>query len=412
MEDKHKILWLGSFKTKEQFERMPAKTIGQASGYASEKGIIKGLDAALKEGYVLDTVSLDAYPPYPIYPSLFVKKDVISRNENSLDVSVGYFNIKYFNYIFRSLALFKEVVKWSRSRIGTESNTIYVYAPSVTKLKAAIYLKNKYKAKVFVIIPDVPEFVNLEAPRIIRFMKKKTGIKMRKQFELVDGFILYSSKMAEYYNIPQNKWILMEGVFDPEEANTEYNYTEKSSNAKKIMYSGALDKNRGIPQLLEAFMSIENDDYELWLTGAGRSDELIYSCIEKDKRIKHFGYLDSREDVLKLQSQADVLVHTRDINSPAAPYCFPSKLFEYLVAGKSVISVRLDGIPNEYFDYMIPIESLSVDDIKAAIIAALKDQEENAKRAERARNFVLETKNSYVQAKKILKFSNTPYKNV
>ena len=397
-----KYLWLGSYQSSEQFEKMLARNIGQASGYASQKGIIKGLDYYIKGQDSLDTIGVVSYPPYPMYPKVKVSREAWSRTGTSRDVTIGYIDIKYITYIFRNRSLQKEVKNWGRG-IDSENVVVIVYEPSVAKLRAAIYLKRKYKAKIFVIIPDIPELVNLGANKVIKAGKRYAAKRMQEQFKMVDGFVLYSECMANYYHLKDEQWILMEGVYDPDESDIESVPDDHST--IRLIYCGALDKFRGIPQLLDAFNELRDKDYELWFTGAGESDNLIRERALKDDRIHHYGYLDNREEVLKLQKRADILIHIRNVASPAAPYCFPSKIFEYLATGKTVISVRIPGIPEEYFKYMIPIENLTSDGIRNAIKGAvIKDREERAKLGAEAREFVIDKKNSYVQAKKILDF--------
>lgn len=404
MTAKKKILWLGSYQSEELFRKMLARNIGQASGYASQKGLIKGLDAILDTDTVLDTIGVISYPAYPVYPKKKVEREEWKRTKSSRDVCIGYGNIKYLTYLSRAHALKKEVKLWAKTKAGVEENTVFIYEPSVAKLKAALYLKKRFGAKIFVIIPDIPELVNLGAGKLLKIGKQLSAKKQRKLFKQVDGFILYSAHMADYYGFKDGSWILMEGVFDPSEA--EISAEEKENDGTlRMMYCGALDEFRGIPQLLDAFDTLRDRPYELWLTGAGRSDSLIKERVANDPRIRHFGYLDSRDDVLKLQSEVDILIHTRDVSSPAAPYCFPSKLFEYLVTGKAVISVRIPGIPDEYFDYMTPIETLTADGIRDAIRAAVEtDAEQRRSRGSKAREFVLTQKNSAVQAQKIMDF--------
>lgn len=399
---KHRILWLGSYQSSEQFKNMLARNIGHASGYASQKGIIKGLDAIFDDETELDTIGVISYPQYPQYPQIRVRTEKWSRTGTSHDETIGFLNLKYITYFFRSRNLIKSVKSWSKKRIGLKDTSVIIYEPSVSKLRAALYLKEKFDAKVFVVIPDIPELVNLGANKVVKIAKKYAAMKMKTLFEKCDGFILYSACMADYYGFPDDKWILMEGVFDPDEANKVLR--SEPHDTVRLMYSGALDEFRGIPQLLDAFEKLDGK-YELWLTGAGRLDEHIHKLSKIDKRIHHFGYLDTREEVLELQRRADVLVHIRDINSPAAPYCFPSKLFEYLVSGKPVISVKIPGIPEEYFNYIIPIEDLTCEEIVRSIrMVDEMTTDEKQTSCEAARSFVLNKKNSIVQARKIWSF--------
>lgn len=406
VKNKKAMLWLGSFQSDEIFRNMLARNIGQASGFTSQKGLIKGLDSILDDQCILDTIGVISYPAYPKYPLKKAEPKEWSRTGKSKDINIGYMTLKYITYLSRQNSLTKEVKTWAKERAGSEENIVIVYEPSVAKMKSATYLKQKHNASIFVVIPDIPKLVDLGASRIIKLGKKLSEKKQMKLFEQVDGFILYSSHMAEYYGFSDDRWMLMEGVFDPEEAEIATN-VKKDDKCIKLMYCGALDEYRGIPQLLDAFAQLQGGSYELWLTGAGRSENLIRERQRNDPRIKYFGYLDSRKEVLELEQQADILIHTRDLKSPAAPYCFPSKLFEYLVTGKSVLSVDIPGIPKEYFKYMIKIEDLTVEKIREAIhIAVSMDDEQRKKIGEAGKTFVLDKKNSTVQAQRMIDFMN------
>lgn len=401
---KRKFLWLGSYQSAEQFKTMLARNIGQASGYASQKGLMKGLDAIKQPDTEIDTISVIAYPLYPQYPQKHVDEIRWSRTGASTDVCIGFRNTHMSAYLSRWRSLLRAAKDWGRSHRGDE-NTVIIYEPSVEKLQAALMLKKRYAAKVFVVIPDVPELVNLGASRVKRLVKKLFANIMRKQFKNVDGFILYSACMADYYGFSPGRWMLMEGVFDPEEA--DINTVADSHDTTRLIYCGALDEYRGIPQLLDAFQSLEDNSFELWLTGAGRSVAEIKHLARKDKRIQYFGYLENRNDVLKLQLRSDILVHIRSVTSPAAPYCFPSKLLEYLVTGKPVISVILPGIPEEYYQYMVPIQDLTSDGIRGAIMKAVEQLKQGNSTGQKARDFVLNNKSSHVQAQRIMDFINS-----
>lgn len=229
---------------------------------------------------------------------------------------------------------------------------------------------------------------------------------MKEIIKKCDGIIVYAEPMADYYELDSDKWILMEGVFDSEEY-SENNVVFESNNKFSLMYSGAITKHRGIPELLDAFELFEDKRMELWFTGEGNCDELVNKYAEQDSRIKHYGFLDSREDVLAIQRKADVLIHTRRTDAASAAYCFPSKIFEYMVSGKPILSVRIPGIPNEYFKYMMPIEELSKEGIYNAINAVRNRSKEELKLvAEQARDYVLNEKNEKIQSKRILAFAN------
>ena len=100
-----------------------------------------------------------------------------------------------------------------------------------------------------------------------------------------------------------------------------------------------------------------------------------------------------------------MLISTRDPSEPASKYCFPSKLFEYMVSGNPVLSTRIGGIPEEYEPYLIYMEDISVDGIRDAILkVAQMPFEERITFGDAAREFVLQKKNATKQAQKIQAF--------
>lgn len=399
-----KILWLGSFCSEEMIKESREMNMGLASGYASEKSIIKGIDLNLPSDVIMDSINALTYRPYPRGHTLFVNRKEWHRNNSSTDISVNYINFIYYNMISKYIRMKSCAKQWLINQ-SAKPESVIVFCPGLFKIKTALFLKRVCNAKVYIIIPDIPEYVNMRAGKLNRWLKSINAKLLKKSFASVDGFILYSDKMANYYNLSEEKWIRMEGSFDLD----ELQYTDIDPISKKrghiLMYSGALNIARGIPQLLDAFNLIKDQDYELWLTGEGDALDLIEERSQNDSRIKYFGFLKNREEVLELQSKADVLIHTRDEREPSSQYCFPSKLFEYLISGKPVLSVKLGGIPDEYYKYMFPIDSLAPNDILKSIysVFALNDEEIRT-RVEAAKNFIISEKNSKVQAAKILRF--------
>ena len=207
--------------------------------------------------------------------------------------------------------------------------------------------------------------------------------------------------MADYLNIDSKKWILMEGSY----ASFENKVSSIHTKQKALMYSGKLDKEYGIELLVNAFMEIEDKNLELWLTGGGNAVDFIKKKATQDHRIKYYGFLPTREDVITLQQQAMLLLNMRLPSEKASKYCFPSKLFEYMVTGVPVLTFRIGGIPDEYYQYLYVVEN----EDKNALIQTIQDTmnlspKELEAKGKRAKNYILSEKTSEVQAKRIAEF--------
>ena len=80
---------------------------------------------------------------------------------------------------------------------------------------------------------------------------------------------------------------------------------------------------------------------------------------------------------------------------------------EYLLAGKSVIINRLDGIPEDYYDYVYTPKDESIDALRDCIIDVIHtDINERKKKSDSGRNFVITQKNSKIQISRIMELLN------
>lgn len=407
MPDK-RILWLGSYTTDEFFTNMPARTAGQASGFASEKSLVTGIDEVINgSAYVMDTIGADTYPAYPEYPKVFVERNVFARNKKSRDVNVGFLNIRYVNRYTRYRSLMKEVERWWKRNRTAKDVTIYTYGIELDKMRAAAWLKKRLDgARILTIVPDIPKFVNAKDGKLHNLLKDLSEQCSRKLLPSVDRFILYSKHMAEYYGLAPDRWMVMEGSISKDDILCLNECRKEKRESFVVMYSGAISAARGIPQLLDAFSRFGEKNIELWLTGTGDYKAKMLERAEADKRIKYWGYLDSRKEVLNLEKQADLLMHIRIPDAPYAPFCFPSKIFEYLATGNMVATVKMKGIPEGYYKYMLTISDLTEKGIHEAIREAMSAEHGKRERfGSSASEFVITEKNSVVQAKRILEFA-------
>jgi glycosyltransferase involved in cell wall biosynthesis len=193
----------------------------------------------------------------------------------------------------------------------------------------------------------------------------------------------------------------MEGLVDHDLVKSSDN-TIRDINKKVILYTGSLNIQFGIMDLLDAIDLIANYNYEFWICGSGEAEKEIEKRCAHDKRIKYFGYV-AKNEILKLQQKATVLINPRNNEGEYTKYSFPSKTMEYLMSGKPVIMYKLDGIPDEYDPFLYYITGNSPRDIANKIIeVAGKSQAELDVCGNRARQFVMKNKNHIVQARKIL----------
>ena len=216
-----------------------------------------------------------------------------------------------------------------------------------------------------------------------------------------DSYVFLTKEMDNYINKKGKPHVIIEGLVDIEEQRTE-NSLDNKYEEKVCLYSGSLDRQNGIAYLVEAFIKSELKHASLHIYGDGNyRDELIEIC-KKHSNILYFGVV-LNEYVVKEQQKATLLINPRPTHEEYTKYSFPSKNMEYMVSGTPVLTTKLPGMPEEYYEYVYFINDETVDGLCETLEEILsKPAIELHQKGKRAKEFVLEKKNNVKQAKKIL----------
>lgn len=397
------FLWIGSYMNEEVAGRMQKLGYVNPASVLSQKNILEGIESVLDTTF--DTIGVLSFDGFPKDKDIFIKRHCFSHKGDSKDVLAPVFNVKYINKLFSKSSLKQEVKKHLGNK-SYELIEVFIYEMRSACLEAAKVIKKlRPNAKIHLIVPDLPQFMDLNASRIKRVLKDIDWIGIKKNMKYIDDYIFYSEHMANYLGVKEKKWMVMEGSINNLEIVELPEITNVNKSYKNIvMYSGGIKKDFGIENLLKS-MEFLDGNYELWLTGGGDFVDSVKEHASKDSRIKYYGFLSTRDDLLKLQSQASMFINMRDPNELASKYCFPSKLFEYMLTGKPVLSCRLGGIPEEYYQYIVEFESIDpqaiADSIRHVAMMPIKDQIDLGNSS---REYIKKEKNSLEQSKRILSF--------
>ena len=327
-----------------------------------------------------------------------VYKNVVESNY------IGFNNIWGYRSISRKNNLIKDIKSFANDK--AENKVIIVYSPHTPFLQAAVYAKKiDPSIHICLIVPDLPQFMNLNDKRSLIYDRlKKIDIDIfEKNSKFVDSFVLLTDPMKNMLNVGDRSYVVIEGVVNIQSGNSEdVNDDFQSTDNMTVVYTGTLNKKFGVVNLVEAFHNKKIKNARLKICGRGDSEEIIKSYAAKDERIIFLGQLPNSEAV-KLQKRATVLVNPRQNNEEFTKYSFPSKNMEYLLTGRPVIAYKLDGIPDEYDNYFYYVEDDSIDSFTRKIEEVLlMDEETRSEFGDRARSYVLNEKNNIYASKKII----------
>ncbi len=114
----------------------------------------------------------------------------------------------------------------------------------------------------------------------------------------------------------------------------------------KFLYSGSLDKPRGVDLLLGALPLLPRDGWELHLTGSGPLQPLVVETAADPRwlgRVQYRGMLSSDEHEYLLAT-CDVAINCQRSSDPISDVTYPSKTFTYLSAGLRLISSTASSV--------------------------------------------------------------------
>jgi len=216
---------------------------------------------------------------------------------------------------------------------------------------------------------------------------------------MMDGFVLLTEPMAEALQVQHKPYVVIEGLIRRTE---EDKLEQAEEQSKAVLYTGTLEPDLGIQAMLDAFAAMP--EYELWICGTGSMQEQVRAYAQRHANIQYFGFVPQKE-ALALQAKAAALINPRTPKGIFTRYSFPSKTLEYLRSGKPVLCYKLEGIPNDYDDYLQYISTSDSEGIKSAVqkIMGLASAERKAI-GSAGRAFVLDKKNPATQCKSLIAF--------
>ncbi|MEO7297995.1 MAG: glycosyltransferase [Verrucomicrobiota bacterium] len=148
---------------------------------------------------------------------------------------------------------------------------------------------------------------------------------------------------------------------------------KQSSNELNLLYSGTLDRTRGVDLLLEALPLLPANGWHLHVSGTGGLENPVAMAQkERPEKITFHGSL-SNAAYAELLTKCHVGLNCQRVSDPISSVTFPSKIFSYFSARLLVISSRASDVPAICGDACQYFESETPSDLAQAITRVLKN---------------------------------------
>jgi glycosyltransferase involved in cell wall biosynthesis len=312
----------------------------------------------------------------------------VDQSDDINYIHLSFINLKLFRQITLFFSAFFELIK---ILLKNKKDTYLIADPLNLSLSYATVMVGKlFKVPIIALTTDLPSELTGS-----KFFKQK----VTKLIKSYDKHIMLSIYANEKLNPKHKPYLIIEGMVYPEMLK-EYPNEEVFT----MLYAGGLSQSSGIETLLQAFDELKLKDAKLQICGSGELVELVESYASRNHDIIYLGTLKNSE-VLILESKAHVLVNPRRSTSEETKYAFPSKIMEYLLSATPILSTKLQGISEEYNQFLIYIKEETVEGFKEGILTFYNmSDDQRLKLGRKGRGFVLTHKTNEMQARRVIEF--------
>lgn len=344
----------------------------------------------LMEGLVANGVEVHACTGRPVTRGNCAKKFLPPmkrvKNEKYIYLYGSILNLPIVKNIWQMMVSYFTICKEARK--GSSAIVCDVLNASIA-LGASVAAKHK-KIPCIGIVTDLPELM-------VTGVNQKHVKMVESIIDHCAGYVFLTEAMNEKLNLSHKPYVIIEGLCDANMRRFEKKNTE-AKRIRKCMYAGFLDARYGVKMMVDGFILADLPDVELHIFGDGPyAEELVRLTIEHTNVIYHGTVMN--DVVVQAELEADLLINPRPTHEEFTKYSFPSKNMEYMATGTPVLTTCLPGMPEEYKQYVYLIEDESVEGISRALMRCLlTNTDEAIELGKKAKMFVLNNKNSVVQA--------------
>lgn len=401
-----KILFISSIIPSEFLSFFESKSKVNIGGAANvfQNAVVQGL---IENGADFDVIS---YPGLGCFPHHYSRPFTISAEFSISEGKKGclkkYCSILGIKDVSIRMRAYRDIRKYLNKTSDFGPIAVLTYNIDTPIMKALRKLKNFYPRIIIAtvitdLVDNIFDFSSNNSSLLKKIQQRILVRDTKALYPFIDKYILLTAQMVDKIPDATGKNIVIEGIAS-QKSYISVNSGQKDT--RTLLYTGVLEDFSGVKSLVNAFMLTTNPAFKLIICGNGVLERYILEKAEIDNRIVYAGVV-SHEEALNLQRKVTALINPRQPNGDITKYSFPSKTMEYLSSGTPMIGYKLEGIPEEYFDYMYTINELDDYGLANSITEVLsKDDKELKKKAAEALQFINENKTSRIQVNKVLRF--------
>lgn len=340
--------------------------------YVVQRSLLKAMyDIGWQMDAILTTPPVRSFPLEPLrrYPAF--KNEIFEGHPGASVVSLGWTNCEPVKSLSIGYDLFSFVFRWSkevRKEGGIPKIFIYNFGPNSHQAVILTIALKILKIVGYVFIADL--YPPKNSKNLFQSLQYTTKLML---LRVAGGIAALNNNVLKDFG-SKKPCVHLAGVI-PDEVYFQkllvLPISKGNSKFQTLLYTGSLNRRRGIVRLLESFKLIKSKSTRLVITGRGDEEKRVLDAVAGDGRIKYLSLLDSQEARLHVIRNSDILLNPHDTSVSDVRYIFPSKLGEYLASGRIVVSTPMLSMEKFPLEHMVISESESIENFSRAIEDAM-----------------------------------------
>ncbi len=233
---------------------------------------------------------------------------------------------------------------WTREGWRPDAVLVYNLGPIYNQFIRWLHRQSPRPRLVLLLLDSAQLGKPLPALKRFRYRFKPFVVPEDEMLREFDAAIGLSRETERFFAPRRTPFLWMPGGCTPARGNfVDDEATAGEPDASvRLGYFGALAGHAGVMELIEAFGRTKLAA-TLHVCGYGKLADAVAAAAKRDERIHFHGLLPTPADCLRFGQSCDVLVNPRPAGH-GNENNFPSKIFEYALCGRAILTTRLSGV--------------------------------------------------------------------